>query len=340
MRIQLGDRAVGDEQPSYLIAAIGSNHDGSLDRALALIDAAAGAGADAVRFQSFRPATLLARRWPHPDGGWRAAEGFPVLERLAVPNEWHPLLRDRARARGLAFLSTPFDESRASLLAALGVPGFKMAAGDVTHLPLLRRVASYGRPIILSTGLATSAEIESAVQAIVAGAGSPARRPPIVLLQRDADLRALATMRLRHGCLVGWSDHAPGHALALGAVTLGACIVEKPFTDDPGRLGPDHAGATEPVAWSAMALAIRDLEAGLGDGHQRPGANEDLERVWIRRSVYAARAIAAGAMIEAADLKIVRPGIGVPPAAFATLVGRRAHRAIEIDEPLRPDDGE
>lgn len=347
MRIELGDRWVGDEQPCYLIAAIGSNHDGQLERAFSLIDRAADAGADAVRFQSFRPASLLARRWPRPDGGWRAAEGFPVLERLMVPNDWHPLLRDRARARGIAFLSTPFDESRASLLAALGVPGFKISSGDLTHLPLLRRVASYGRPIVLSTGLATPVEIEAAVEAIAAGAGAPGRRPPIVLLHcvslmplaaGDANLRALATMRLRHGCLVGWSDHSPGHTLALGAITLGACIVEKHFTDDAGRHGPDHAGAMEPAAWRAMVTAIRELEQGLGDGHKRPCASEDVERRWIRRSVYAARPIAAGARIEAADLKVVRPGIGLPPTAVAGLIGRCAQRAIEVDEPLRDDD--
>ena len=211
-------------------------------------------------------------------------------------------------------------------------------------MPYLRHMAGKGRPLIVSTGMSDMGEVSSAVETI-----RDAAEVPIVLLHcvslmplpaGDANLRALATMRLRHGCLVGWSDHSPGHTLALGAVTLGACIVEKHFTDDARRLGPDHAGAMEPAAWSAMAQAIRDLEAGLGDGHKRPCASEDLERIWIRRSVYAARAIAAGAMIEAADLKIVRPGLGVPPVAFDALIGCRAQRAIEVDEPLRPDDGE
>jgi N,N'-diacetyllegionaminate synthase len=347
MRIQLGERSVGDEQPCYLIAAIGSNHDGRLERALTLVDLAAAAGADAVRFQVFRAATLLARRWPRADGGWRSAEGFPQLERLAVPNAWLPLLRDRARARGVTFLATPFDESRATLLAALGVPGFKVASGDLTHVPLLRRLASYGRPIVLSTGLATPDEIDTAIQTIANAAAVPARRPPIVLLHcvslmplppGDANLRALGTMRLRHGCLVGWSDHSPGHTLALGAVALGAAVVEKHFTDDPYRAGPDHPGAMDPDAFREMVAAVRELEAGLGDGHKRPRPNEDHERRWIRRSVYAARPIAAGAVIEAADLKVVRPGLGMPPAAVDRLIGHAAPRAIEVDEPLCLDD--
>ena len=143
--IGLGDRTLGAGAPCFVIAEIGSNHDGSLERALGLVDAAATAGADAVKFQSFRAATLLAPRRPLPGGGWRPNEGYSTLERLELPVEWHAALRDRARERGVLFLSTPFDEERAALLAALGVPAFKLASGDLTHLPLLRRVGGYGR---------------------------------------------------------------------------------------------------------------------------------------------------------------------------------------------------
>lgn len=347
MRITLGEREIGDGAACLVIAEIGSNHDGDLDRARALIDAAAAAGADAVKFQSFRATHLLARRWPTGDGGWRAAEAFPVLERLEVPAEWHAPLRDRARARGVLFLSTPFDEGRAALLAGLGVPAFKVASGDLTHLPLLRALGGYGRPILLSTGLAESEEIEAAMAAIAEGAGTPERMPAVALLHcvslyplkpGDANLRALEALRLRFRCPVGWSDHSPGHTLALGARALGASVIEKHFTDDHDRRGPDHGFAMEPAEFRAMVDAIRMLESALGDGTKQPRPDETPERQWARRGVWAARSLPAGSVLEAADLKIVRPAFGLPPDALLQLVGRRLRRALAVDEPVREGD--
>jgi len=345
--IRCGDRTVGDGAPCLTIAELGSNHDGSLDRALALVDLAAAAGADAVKLQSFHAATLVARRRRVGDGAWRPVDAYPVLERLEVPVEWHAPLRDRARARGLLFLSTPFDEERATLLAGLGVPAVKVASGDLTHLPLLRRIGSFGRPVLLSTGLATPDEIDAALAALAEGAGCPTRRPPVVLLHcvslyppapGDANLRVLPAMRARHDALVGWSDHSPGHALALGAVALGACVVEKHFTDDRRRSGPDHGFAMEPGDWRAMVDAIRTLEAGLGDGVKRPRPGEEAERLWARRGIHAARPLAAGATLAARDLKVVRPAEGLPPAALARVLGRRLARALDADEPVTAED--
>jgi sialic acid synthase SpsE len=347
MRIRLGEREVGDEAPCFVIAEIGSNHAGELARALALVDAAAAAGADAVKFQSFRAATLIARRWPAPGGGWQPSPAYPTLERLEVPEAWHAALRDRAEARNVLFLSTAFDEGRATLLAALGVPAMKVASGDLTYLPLLRRLGGFGRPILLSTGLATCDEIAAALGAIEEGAGARERRPPVVLLHcvslyplrpGDANLRALATLRAHTGCLVGWSDHSPGHTLALGAVALGACVIEKHVTDDRRRPGPDHPYAMEPDELRAMVTAIRELETGLGDGAKRPRPDEEAERTWARRGVFAARALGAGAVLEARDLKLVRPALGLPPAALPGLLGRRLRRALEADEPVRAED--
>ncbi len=347
MSVKLGERTLGDGAPCLVIAEIGSNHDGSLERALTLIDAAAAAGADAVKFQSFRAATLLARRRLLPSGGWEPAAAYATLERLELAAEWHVSLRDRARERGVLFLSTPFDEERASLLAALGVPAFKVASGDLTHVPLLRRIGSFGRPVLLSTGLATQEEVDVALAAIADGAGTRERRPPVVLLHcvslyplqpGDANLRALATLRAHYGCPVGWSDHSPGHTLALGAVALGACVVEKHFTDDRSRPGPDHPFAMEPAEFRDLVSAVRELEAALGDGQKRPQRDEEGERTWARRSVHAARPLGAGAVLEARDLKIVRPALGLPPADFASLLGRRLGRALETDEPLRAGD--
>ncbi len=345
--MRCGEREVGDGAPCFLVAEIGCNHDGSLERALALVDAAAAAGADAVKFQSFRAATLVARRRALPGGGWQPVEAYPTLERLEVPAEWHATLRDRAHARGVEFLSTPFDEERACLLAALGVPAMKVASGDLTHLPLLRKLGGFGRPVLLSTGHATPEEIATAIDAVGAGAGAAERRPPIVLLHcvscyplrpGDANLRALPALGARFGLPVGWSDHSPGHTLAVGAVALGACVVEKHFTDDRRRPGPDHSFAMEPADWRAMVEAIRELESALGDGAKRPRPDEESERTNARRGVHAARALAAGAALEARDLKLVRPAIGLPPAALPSLVGRRLKRALEVDEPLCAED--
>src|SRR5262249_10181482 len=160
-------------------------------------------------------------------------------------------------------------------LAALGVPAFKLASGDLTHLPLLRRIGGYGRPVLLSTGLATPGEVEAALAALAEGAGTLARRPPVGRLHcvslyppqaGGANLRALPTLAARFGCPVGWSDHSPGHTLAVGAVALGACVVEKHFTDDRRRPGPDHGFAMEPDEFRAMVTAIREIEVALGDG--------------------------------------------------------------------------
>jgi sialic acid synthase SpsE len=326
-----------------IIAEIGSNHDGDLARATALVDAAADAGANAVKFQSFRAATLCARRWPATDGGWQPAPAFPVLERLEVPLAWHRTLAEHAATRGLCFLSTAFDEERARDLAALDVAAMKVASGDLTHLPLLRLIGGFGRPVLLSTGLATDDEIAAALHALRERQGMLAVRPPVVLLHcvslyplkpGDANLRVLPTLAARHGCPVGWSDHSPGHTLALGAVALGACVVEKHLTDDRGRPGPDHPYAMEPAEFRAMVAAIRELEAGLGDGVKRPRPDEEPERTWARRAVWTTRPLAAGTVLEAEDLKIVRPALGLPPAALAGLVGRRLRRPLAADEPV------
>ena len=346
MRVPLANRMLGDGEPTFVIAEIGSNHDGSLERALQLVELAAAAGADAVKFQSFRAAKLVARRWPE-NGGWKTAEAFPVLEKLEVPGDWHAGLRDRAQERGIVFLSAPFDEERATLLAALGVPAIKIASGDLTYTSLLKRVATFGRPIILSTGLATAAEIDEALAAIDDGAGGAERRPPVVLLHcvslyplkpGDANLRVLPTMRARHGCLVGWSDHSPGHTLAVGAVALGACVVEKHLTDDRARKGPDHGFALEPHEFAAMVQGIRELEAAFGDGEKCPRPDEMPERKWARRGVYAARTLAAGATLTERDVKVVRPALGATPAALAQLLGKRLAHALVEDQPIRTED--
>jgi sialic acid synthase SpsE len=261
VRIWLGERALGDGARCLIVADVGSNHDGDLGRATALVDAAAESGADAVLFHSFH-AELLARR--------RSSDGAstPRLERLELRTEWHAVLRTRALAKGLVFLATTFDVRRAELVAALGVPAMSAAATDLGQRALLAALGGFGRPILIATGGAPRQTVEAALAAVSDGSGAPGRRPPIVLVAgttgscaADADLGEIAALRASFGCVVGWADRAPGWALGIGAVALGASLVVKGLTDDRTRRGPDHEAALEPVAFRTFAAAAREVEA-------------------------------------------------------------------------------
>jgi len=279
--LSLGERTVGSGA-TLVVAEIGSNHDGDLDRALALIDAAAAAGADAVQFHSFRAA-------PAAVGGDRAdPDAQAHRARVELRTEWYARLRERASACGCAFLATPFDDERATLLAALGVPAFPVAAGDLGRTALLRAVGGFGRPVLLGIAGAKSGAIDAALVAIGEGAGAPPRRPPVVLVTGPnggdgAALDGVSRLDERHACLVGWSDRQPTPVLALGAVARGACLVVKPFTDDRARRGPEHASALDPAAFAAMVTGIRELEPALGAPRVRRGplaaARPAVERV-------------------------------------------------------------
>jgi sialic acid synthase SpsE len=264
--LSLGDRAIGGTAPALLVAEIGSNHDGDLARALALIDAAATAGADAVQFHSFEATRLAAAR----NGSGAAADLRAHWQRTELRTEWHAVLRDRATERGLVFLSIPFDERRAALLAALGVVAVPVAPESLTERPLLRLLGGFGRPILLGIAAASGDDIAAALAAIGEGAGAPPRRPPVVLVSgAGGDLGAIGRLDVRYDCPIGWADREPGHVLVVGAVARGASLIVKPFTDDRTRRGPGHATALDPPAFRVMAAAVRELEAALG-GERRP----------------------------------------------------------------------
>ncbi len=281
MSLPLGDRTVGSGT-TLVVAEIGSNHDGDLERALALIDAAAAAGAGAVQFHSFRAARASG---VHDRA---AAEAQAHRARVELRTEWHARLRERASAHGLLFLATPFDEERATLLAALGVPAFPVGAGDLERTALLRAVGGFGRPVLLGVAGAGRGAIAAALVAIGEGAGAPPRRPPVVLVTGPnggdgAALHGVGRLDERYACLVGWGDRQPTPVLALGAVARGACLVVKPFTDDRARRGPEHASALDPAAFGAMVAAIRELEPALGEPRTRrgplPAGRPAVERV-------------------------------------------------------------
>lgn len=329
----------------FVIAEAGVNHNGSAALAVRLVDAAADAGADAVKFQTFRAEELASAS--APKAAYQKARGgrgsqLDMLKRLELSPEAHRRALARARRRGIRFLSTPFDEASADFLASLGVPLFKLPSGELTNHPLLRHVARKRRPVILSTGMSTLAEVRDAVR-VLRGAGCR----DLTLLHcvsnypadpKDSNLRAMATMADAFRLPVGWSDHTPGAATAVAAVALGAAVVEKHFTLDKTLPGPDHAMSLDPRELKAYVASLREAAAALGDGVKRPRPSEAPIRRVARRSLVLRAGLPKGARLRASDLTAKRPGTGLPPSRLASVVGRRLRRAVPADRPLREED--
>ena len=343
--VNIGDRPVGEGAPVYIIAEAGSNHDQDLDQARRLIDVAAAAGADAVKFQTFTSDKIVAEtttRAKYLDDVLPPDQTMSDLFRkLELPHEWHAELKRHAEDQGVDFLSTPFDHEAVDLLDELGVKAFKVATYELWHLPLIRDIASRGKPIICSTGMANLADIQEAVDTVAATGNDQ-----LILLHcvvnypppfGDLNLRAIETMRQAFGVPVGWSDHTPGWLAPVVATTLGAAVIEKHFTTDRSRPGPDHPFALEPDELASMVRAIRDAEAALGTGIKRRAPAEDDLYVTARRSLFAARAIEGGAILTADDVAILRPGTGLEVRDIDKVVGRTARRRIERHEPLSWD---
>ncbi|MEN8376725.1 MAG: N-acetylneuraminate synthase family protein [Gemmatimonadota bacterium] len=344
--MMIGGRAIGPGRPCFVIAEAGVNHDGDPGRAHALIDAAAAAGVDAIKFQTFDPASLVAPSAPRAPYQVAAtgdsSSQFRMLAELRLDPAVYPELADHALEAGLCFLSTPFDEESASMLAGLGVPGFKLASPDLVNDPLLEAVAGYGLPLILSTGMADLDECRRALQ--VARAAGAAQ---IALLHcvtdyparpGDCNLRAMATLRRELDVPVGWSDHTLGAAIALAAVALGADIVEKHFTVDRTLTGPDHAASLEPPDLAELLVNIRDVEAALGDGRKVPAAAEADIAPMVRRSVHYRRDLDPGAKLTRQDLVMLRPGTGLPPREARELVGRHLNKGVRAGEMASTED--
>ncbi|HSM37692.1 MAG TPA: N-acetylneuraminate synthase [Candidatus Limnocylindrales bacterium] len=343
--ISINGRVIGDEQAPYLIAEGGVNHNGSPDLALRLVDAAADAGADAVKFQTFHAdalATADAPQAAYQRQRAAAASQAEMLRALELPAEALRSCRDRANERGITFLSTPFDLASVELLAEIGVPAFKVGSGDLTNLVLLRAVAARGLPMLVSTGMGSMDEVSAAVADIRAHGN-----PPLALLQctsaypaaaADANLRAMATLRDAFDVPVGYSDHTLGITVAVAAAALGAALIEKHLTLDRSMPGPDHAAALEPGELAALVRAVRDAHAGLGDGVKAPRSDEEDSRQVSRRSLVLSRPLRAGDEIAADDLDAMRPAGGISPLQLDKVVGRRAARDLAARAVLRAED--
>ena len=334
--VEIANRKIGPGQPCFIIAEAGVNHNGELSLAKRLIDVAVEAKADAVKFQTFQAAHLASTTAPKASYQLRAANGNEsqraMLKRLELSPRAHRQLADCCRRRGILFLSTPFDQTSADLLEGLAVPAFKIASGELTNLPLLSYVARKGTPLLVSTGMATLEEVREAVETIRA-----LNHAGLVLLHcvsaypapaADMNLRAMQTLRETFRVPVGLSDHTLGIEVALAAVALGACVIEKHITLSRTLEGPDQRASLEPHEWIALVKGIRIVEAALGDGRKQPAPSERNVAEVARRSLVANRLIPAGTRLTEACIAIKRPGTGLAPALRSQLVGTLAKRDI------------
>jgi N-acetylneuraminate synthase len=336
----------------FVIAEAGVNHNGEEALALQLIEAAAHAKADAVKFQTYhaeRLSTAAAAKADYQREQTGPGDQLSMLRALELPDTAFARLRQRCEELHIEFMSTPFDAEAADMLVKLGMRRIKVPSGEITNLQLLRHLAGLQRPLVLSTGMSTLEEVAEAVQAIgnewercrFAPAGA------LTLLHctsnypataKDVNLRAMLTLREVFGVPVGYSDHTEGTAVAVAAVALGAAVIEKHFTLDRNLPGPDHRASLEPDAFAAMIRDIRAAEAALGSAVKQPAASELPVRDVVRRSVTLTRSVRAGEALRGEDLALLRPGTGIPPRDLDAVKGRRAARDLSAGTTLRWSD--
>lgn len=330
------------EQRVFIIAEAGVNHNGSLETAKQLVEEAARAGADAVKFQTFRAETLVSPQAPkaaYQEQTTASDESqFDMIRRLELSPEAHRELIAHCRKSGIQFLSSPFDLASIDLLTELGLELFKIPSGEITNLPYLRKVGRLGKPTILSTGMATMDEISTALE-VLQCAGVECNQLTVLHCNteyptpmEDVNLRAMRSIREEFGVAVGYSDHTLGTEVAIAAVALGAAVIEKHFTLDRTLKGPDHRASLEPSELKEMVAAIRHIEVALGTGIKKPSASEAKNRPVARKSIVAACAIRGGEIFTENNLTIKRPGIGLSPMLWNEVVGQEAPRDFSADE--------
>jgi N,N'-diacetyllegionaminate synthase len=327
---------------TIVIAEAGVNHNGDMATAKKLIEAAALAGADIVKFQSFKAEKLTIKNAKKADyqitTTGEAESQYDMLRKLELSVVHHELLISECQRHEIGFLSTAFDPDSFDMLVEMGVKQVKIPSGELTNLPLLRYVTRLGLPVMLSTGMATLGEIEAAIEAIEKAGTS---RDLITVLHctteyptpmEDVNLRAMVSMMHAFGVSVGYSDHTPGIEIPLAAVALGATIIEKHFTLDRNLPGPDHKASLEPHELKKMVEGIRNVELALGDGVKRPSPSELKNKPIARKSLVAIRPISTGEAFSAENIGAKRPGTGLSPMLWDEIVGRTATKDFAIDE--------
>jgi len=337
-----------------IIAEAGVNHNGSLDLALRLLDAAATAGADAVKFQTFRSEALVAKgaaKAAYQKIGTGDGDQLSMLRALELPLEAYPLLKQRCHELGLQFLSTPFDSDSADFLVSLGMTCFKVPSGELTHFSFLKDLAQRGFPLIVSTGMAHLEEVRQAVNVIRETRDAQGFHEPLAasltLLHctsnypaafSNVNLKAMQTLQQEFGLPVGYSDHTVDILIAPVAVALGAQVIEKHFTLDHSLPGPDHQASLEPDRFVEMVKAIRNVECALGSGIKEPQESEIPIRAVVRRSVTLQHFLQAGASLTEPDLVLLRPGHGIQPSDIKKVLGRRVLKDLEAGHTLEWSD--
>lgn len=337
--MQIANRKLGQGHPSLIIAEIGNNHDGSIRQAERLIDAAAEAGADAVKFQTHIAEAEMLPSTPTPPHFDEPR--FQFTKRMELTLDDHLRLKEHAERQGLIFFSSPFSCQAVDLLEQVDVPAYKVASGEVTNPPLLQALAATGKPVLVSSGMSAVEDVEAAVAALRQGGAQ------VVVMQctstypcppEEVNLRAMLAMGERLACLVGLSDHTPGINTSIAAAALGAVAIEKHFTLSRRLYGPDHHASLEPGDLARLVDGVREVEKALGTGVKRRDPAHDPVRATFEKSIVTAAPIPAGVAIEAVMLTTKRPGTGIPARRITEVVGRRAARDLHANHQVEAAD--
>ena len=346
MTIEIAGHPIGSDHPPFVIAEMSGNHNQSLDRALAIVDAAAQAGAHAIKLQTYTADTMTldvrggSFEISDPDSLWAGQNLHDLYKQAYTPWEWHEPIMERARKLGLICFSSPFDETAVDFLEDLGAPAYKIASFENNHLPLIQKAASTGKPLIISTGMASLGELDNAVRT-----AREAGCTQLVLLKctstypatpANTNIRTIPHLRELFGCEVGLSDHTMGVGVAVASVALGATVIEKHFTLSRAEGGVDSAFSLEPAELASLVQESERAWESLGQVRYGPTEAEQKSLVF-RRSIYAAADIAEGEAFTPENIRIVRPGHGAPPHLLDQLLGRPARRAYQRGTPLSLD---
>ena len=337
--IKIANRILGSK--SFIIAEAGVNHNGSVELAKKLVDAAKEAGADAVKFQTFKTKNLVtknARKAEYQIKNSGEESQYEMIKKLELsPDEFWEIAK-YAEDKGIIFLSSPFDAESVDLLDEIDIPAFKIASGEITNFPLLKCIAKKQKPVILSTGMSTIGDVEEAINLI------EKYNDDIILMhcltnypakKEDANLNVIKTLEYAFKRPVGFSDHTSGIEMSVAAVALGSCVIEKHFTIDKNLPGPDHKASLEPHELSEMVKAIRNIEKGLGNGIKKPTNDEIKIRKLVRKSIVAKEDIPKGSIIGKEMLDIKRPGTGIEPKYLDELVGKELIEDVKKDDLLK-----
>lgn len=343
--MKIGNKLVGEGHSCYIIAEIGSNFDGSLKKAKRLITLAKNSGADCAKFQSFLTEELLSKtgfdkkttfqsRWDKPV--------WDVYKQAELPREWHEELAEHAKKIKIDFMSTPYDYPAVDMLSELKVPAFKIGSGDITYLEFLKYIAKKNKPILLPTGASTMTEIREAIEAIKSVGNNK-----IIVLQsvtqypspiEDANIMSMISLRRKFQLNVGYSDHSPNLSVPVASVALGACVIEKHFTDNIANQGPDHPHSLNPSNFLDMVERIRDVEKALGDGIKKVEKSERDTRIIQRRSIFTVKTIKKGEKFTLDNVNCLRPCVGLPASLLETILNKRAKKNLQPYHALTKND--